>query len=53
MSSDNENQDSDLADAAGFRSTHWSIVLAAARRWSPDSSEALAALCGTYWEAVA
>jgi RNA polymerase sigma factor (sigma-70 family) len=43
---------SDMRPAAGkrhFATTQWSVVLAAGRRSSPDSSEALAALCQTYW----
>ena len=32
-----------------FQTTHWSIVLAAGRNSSPNSSEALASLCQTYW----
>ena len=33
----------------GFATTHWSVVLAAARQESPQSADALAALCKTYW----
>jgi RNA polymerase sigma factor (sigma-70 family) len=32
-----------------FLSTHWSLVLAAGERASPDAEQALAALCRTYW----
>lgn len=32
-----------------FATTHWSLVVAAGRRSSPRSREALATLCGTYW----
>jgi DNA-directed RNA polymerase specialized sigma24 family protein len=32
-----------------FQSTRWSLVLAAGHKSSPDSQEALAALCRTYW----
>jgi DNA-directed RNA polymerase specialized sigma24 family protein len=36
--------------AAGrFASTHWSMVLAAGQRDSPDSDQALATLCRVYW----
>lgn len=35
--------------ARRFATTHWSIVLAAGRRDSPDSRQALATLCETYW----
>ena len=36
-------------DSARFRTTHWSIVLAAGRRSTAGASDALAALCRTYW----
>jgi RNA polymerase sigma factor (sigma-70 family) len=32
-----------------FASTHWSVVLAAGQHDSPESDEALAALCQCYW----
>jgi RNA polymerase sigma-70 factor (ECF subfamily) len=32
-----------------FATTHWSLVVAAGRNSSPQSKEALASLCGTYW----
>jgi DNA-directed RNA polymerase specialized sigma24 family protein len=32
-----------------FATTHWSLVLAAGRRGSPQSEAALAALCQAYW----
>lgn len=32
-----------------FHTTRWSLVLAAGRRASPRSDQALAALCDTYW----
>lgn len=32
-----------------FRTTHWSVVLAAAQIDSPRSQDSLAALCQTYW----
>jgi|SRR5258706_4281333 len=38
-----------LQGAAQFTTTHWSVVLAAAREPSPEASHALAELCGTYW----
>jgi RNA polymerase sigma-70 factor (ECF subfamily) len=34
---------------AGFATTHWSIVLAAGDRNSPQARTALAALCSSYW----
>ncbi|HRI13768.1 MAG TPA: sigma-70 family RNA polymerase sigma factor [Verrucomicrobiota bacterium] len=33
----------------GFHTTHWSVVLAAADRATPGSSEALETLCRSYW----
>lgn len=33
----------------GFPTTHWSMVLAAGRRSSPDAVAALEGLCRTYW----
>jgi len=32
-----------------FATTHWSVVLAAGDRESPQAEEALSALCSTYW----
>jgi RNA polymerase sigma-70 factor (ECF subfamily) len=32
-----------------FATTHWSLVVAAGRRSSPQAQEALAVLCRTYW----
>jgi RNA polymerase sigma-70 factor (ECF subfamily) len=37
------------AVADQFATTHWSLVLAAAQRDSPESARALAALCEAYW----
>jgi len=38
------------AKVAGlFATTHWSVVLAAGRAGSAQSSEALERLCRTYW----
>jgi RNA polymerase sigma-70 factor (ECF subfamily) len=34
---------------ASFRTTHWSVVLAAAEQSSPEAEAALAKLCQTYW----
>ena len=45
----------DQSDLPGFQaqgrfaSTHWSVVLAAGQRESPESNEALATLCRVYW----
>lgn len=35
--------------AAAFATTHWSVVLAAGHRESPQAAEALESLCSTYW----
>lgn len=34
---------------ASFATTHWTVVIAAGRRSSPDSRQALEALCSAYW----
>lgn len=36
-------------ESARFKTTHWSVVLAARRSSSPDYKKALAALCEAYW----
>jgi RNA polymerase sigma factor (sigma-70 family) len=42
--------DSDLPPGDDrFLTTHWSLVIAAGRPQSPDSSQALRVLCETYW----
>src|ERR1051325_903773 len=38
-----------LAGSSGFATTHWSVVVAAGRRSSPQASAALAELCQRYW----
>ncbi|HEV3260198.1 MAG TPA: sigma-70 family RNA polymerase sigma factor [Gemmataceae bacterium] len=35
--------------AAGFVTTHWSVVVAARENASPEARQALAELCRTYW----
>lgn len=35
--------------SAGFRTTHWSVVLAAGERSLPSAQDALARLCQEYW----
>ena len=40
------------AEGAQFITTHWSVVLAAGRDASPQTDEALEALCRTYWNAL-
>src|SRR5215510_10222395 len=49
MSTSSQQTDSTPAVAADFRTTHWSVVLAASQQNSPASSNALAKLCSTYW----
>jgi len=41
-----------LADAAQFRTTHWSAVLAAGRSPGPEAAAALESLCRAYWRPV-
>jgi len=38
-----------LAKSPAFTTTHWSVVLSAGQRESPDADEALESLCRTYW----
>ncbi len=40
---------SDGSEAAAFRTTHWSVVLAAKQRDAPEARQALAKLCKAYW----
>lgn len=49
MAVDSDRDSSSPPGQANFATTHWSIVLEAGRRSSPDSDEALASLCATYW----
>ena len=49
MSERRRNQPSVAADRPWFTTTHWSVVLSAEYRSSPQSELALAALCETYW----
>jgi DNA-directed RNA polymerase specialized sigma24 family protein len=49
MSRANPVRDSAPATAAGFHTTHWTIVLAAGEKDSVPAREALAKLCSTYW----
>ena len=39
----------DAGGAAQFRTTHWSVVLAAGREQSEEAAQALAELCRAYW----
>ena len=50
MPTDHKQQRSQIGpNCDRFETTHWSIVLAAGHRSSPDSDEALESLCRTYW----
>jgi len=49
MSSESESEKPAPSAAAHFDTTHWSVVLAAGHRSSPDSDKALESLCRTYW----
>jgi len=46
------NREMPRAPAGNFAPTHWSLVLAAGGRSTPESEKALAALCATYWHPV-
>src|SRR5262249_51370869 len=48
-SPDRTAESSGTGSPRGFATTHWSLVLAAGDRDSPQSRQALAALCATYW----
>jgi DNA-directed RNA polymerase specialized sigma24 family protein len=49
MATLNQKPRSSSVDSARFRTTQWSIVLAAGRSSSAGAHDALAALCRTYW----
>jgi RNA polymerase sigma-70 factor (ECF subfamily) len=49
MSEDSDGQRAAGAGAAQFATTHWSLVLTAGQRPSPDSRRALESLCEAYW----
>lgn len=49
MSSSKEEREMESARRQWFTTTHWSVVLAAGQRASPDSKRALAMLCERYW----
>jgi RNA polymerase sigma factor (sigma-70 family) len=49
MSIPDQNAKSGSPGSERFRTTHWSIVIAAGRRSSPDGRDALATLCRVYW----
>jgi len=47
--SSSPNSDVTPDNAASFRTTHWSIVLAAGQQESQAATEALEKLCRAYW----
>ena len=49
MESDKWKQTSSIVGDDRFATTHWSLVVAAAKRQFPDGESALATLCETYW----
>ncbi len=49
MSSPEEKRELESGDRPWFTTTHWSVVLAAGQRASPNSRRALATLCERYW----
>ncbi len=49
MSRRDEHHPASVPAADRFVTTHWSLVIAAERRESPESAGALAELCRTYW----
>lgn len=49
MPKNRSRQASRDADGDRFDTTHWSMVLAAGQRSTPDSNEALSTLCQNYW----
>src|SRR6516162_1658219 len=44
-----EPDSSEMGNPVRFETTHWSLVLAAGERDSPQSRAALEALCRSYW----
>ena len=49
MSQPSVSPESNPASPSQFATTHWSLVVAARDRTSPQAREALATLCRTYW----
>ncbi len=52
MQSTEGNEESVPPPAAGFILTHWTVVLAAGRRDSPEAHDALEKLCRAYWPPI-
>ena len=46
---EHEHREATPQEADRFVTTHWSLVIAAGQRGSPESMDALVALCTTYW----
>lgn len=49
MTADHHRAEETNCRAAAFATTHWSVVIAAGHRESPQAAEALENLCSTYW----
>src|SRR5215813_12539627 len=49
MARDDVRPDPDRPPAGPFQTTHWSLVLAARDRGTPQADHALAELCAAYW----
>lgn len=49
MSQSDSSSETRASAAGGFATTHWSVVLAAGERGSPQAHAALSRLCETYW----
>jgi RNA polymerase sigma-70 factor (ECF subfamily) len=49
MLADEQNSEFPLDNAGWFRTTHWSVVLLAARGATPGADAAMERLCRTYW----
>jgi RNA polymerase sigma-70 factor (ECF subfamily) len=49
MSKSQQKSSSEAAQRRWFTTTHWSVILSAQDRKSPQSQAALAALCEVYW----
>src|ERR1039457_7238963 len=49
MLADEQNSEFPLDNAGWFRTTHWSVVVLAARGATPGADAAMERLCRTYW----
>jgi RNA polymerase sigma factor (sigma-70 family) len=52
MRPDQDSTGSGVGVGSGFRTTHWSVILAAGDMASPKNQEALARFCQAYWSPV-